>query len=111
MPLDPDALRADDLRRWRAEFDGTTPIVDLEARQRGTCVGVVHKIRVEPRRALEVTVEDGTGRLTAVFQGRAGLPGLELGGGLRLIGTVAVDNDGKRRMLNPGWEHITEPYG
>jgi hypothetical protein len=105
-----EAMRAQDLRRWRSEFADATPIAELRPRHRATCVGVVRKIRVVPGRALEVTVEDGSGRLTAVWTGRNNLPGLELGGGLRLNGTVAVDDEGARRILNPAWTLVAEPY-
>lgn len=110
MTLDPFELRAADLRRWRAEFPGTVPIAEMPPRQVATCVGVVHKLRLVPGKALDVTVEDGTGRVTATFTGRTALTGLELGGGLRLCGTVIRDGDGTLRMRNPSWEHVSEPY-
>jgi hypothetical protein len=110
-PVDPVAARDTDLRRWRAAFVDATPIADLQPRQPGTCVGVVHAIRLVPRRSLEVTIEDGSGRLIAVWPGRTRLPGLELGGALRLSGTVRRDDDGVRRMLNPAWTPVAEPYG
>lgn len=99
-----------DLRRWRGRFTDAVPIADLVARRRGTCVGVVKAIRLVPAKALEVTVEDGTGELTATWVGRSRLPGLELGAGLRLEGTVAGDFESGRRMLNPAWTSIVEPH-
>jgi hypothetical protein len=110
VATEPDVLRAEDLRRWRASFPDVTAIAELAPRHPAVCVGVVHKIRLVPGRALEVTVEDGTGRVTAVFDGRATLPGLELGAGLRLCGTLAQDADGTRRLRNPSWELVAEPY-
>lgn len=110
MAFDPSGSRAADLRVWREEFSDAQPIGDLRPRQRGTCVGVVEKIRLDPGRQLEVTVEDGSGRLTAIFTGRSNLPGLELGAALRLTGTVAGAN-GSAEMRNPAWAPVTEPYG
>jgi hypothetical protein len=103
-------MRQEDLRRWRSEFPEAIPIAALRPRQQQTCVGVAYKIRVVPGRALEVTVEDGTGRLTAIWPGRNNLPGLELGSGLRLTGTVSIDDEGERRILNPAWSLVAEPY-
>ena len=107
--LDHLANRAADLQLWREQFTDTTPINRLRVRQREICVGVVLKIRLDPGRKLAVTVDDGTGKLTAVFTGRSNLPGLELGAGLRLTGTVG-ETDGERHMLNPGWTPVAEPY-
>lgn len=108
---DPVVTRDHDLRRWQQTFDGATAIADLEPRRRGTCVGIVKAIRLLPQRELEVVIEDGTGDLTAAWPHRTDLPGLELGSGLWLTGTVAEDADGARRMLNPAWVPVTEPYG
>ncbi len=110
MANDPSASRDADLRVWREQFPDATPIRQLRPRHRQTCVGVVRKIRLDPGRRLEVTVEDGSGRLTAVFTGRANLAGLELGGAMRLTGTVSLDGDREAEMLNPGWAPVVEPY-
>ncbi|MDP8970666.1 MAG: hypothetical protein M3N52_09285 [Actinomycetota bacterium] len=110
MPVDPIDARAEDLRRWREQFSDAIPIAQLRPRHPGTCVGVVYKIRLVPGRGLEVAVEDGTGRVTAVWTGRTHLPGVELGGGLQLTGTVAEDADGRRSILNPDWVPVAEPY-
>ena len=110
MAFDPSVSRDADLRVWREQFTDAQPISELQPRQRGTCVGVVEKIRLDPGRQLEVTVEDGSGRLTAIFTGRSNLPGLELGAALRLTGTVAGAN-GTAEMRNPTWAPVTEPYG
>ena len=110
MPFDPSVDRHADLRLWRAQFPDVTPVRDLIPRQPQTCVGVVAKIRLVPGRQLEVTIEDGSGHMTAVFTGRSNLPGLELGGGLRLTGTVASDADSELQMRNPAWTTVSEPY-
>lgn len=110
-PADPVVTRDQDLRRWQATFDDVSPIARLAPRQRGRCVGIVKAIRMDPGEALDVTVEDGSGTLVARWPHRTELGGLELGSGLRLEGTVAEDHDGTRRMLNPAWAPIREPYG
>jgi hypothetical protein len=110
MSFDPLTARDEDLRVWREQFPDAVAIRHLRPRQKGTCVGVVRKIRLDPGSLLRVTVEDGSGRLTAVFTGRSNLPGLELGGGLRLSGTVAGDTDGEAQMRNPAWAPVAEPY-
>jgi len=110
-PMSDPALsnRNQDLRRWRSQFPDATPIAELRLRHQGTCVGVVHKIRLTPGRGIDITIEDGSDRLTATWTGRTSLPGVELGGGLRLTGTVALE-DGVRLMRNPAWSLVVEPY-
>ena len=110
MAFDPIDSRDADLRVWREQFPDTVAIRNLQRRQVQVCAGVVSKIRLVPGRQLEVTIEDGTGRLTATFTGRSTLPGLELGGGLRLTGTVANGSDDEPEMLNPSWTPVAEPY-
>jgi hypothetical protein len=101
--------REEDLHNWRGDFPDATPIAELRLRNVGTCVGIATRIRLDPRRSLEVTVEDGTGRLKAVWLGRSRLPGLRLGAGLRLTGTVALDDD-IRVLRNPEYELVADPY-
>ncbi len=108
--VDPAVARDVDLRRWREGFPHATAIADLVDRQPGTCVGVVTAIRLLPSKGVEVAVEDGSGRLVAGFTGRTRLRGVELGAGLQLTGTVSVDPDGPRRMLNPALSPVRGPY-
>lgn len=110
MASDPLAARDEDLRVWRGQYRDATPINQLQARQKQTCVGVVSRIRIVPGRQLEVTVEDGSGEVTATFTGRANLPGLELGSGMRLRGTVAGDARKGFVVRNPSWDYVSEPY-
>ena len=110
MPQQPDRLRAADLRAWHSEFTDATPIERLRPREKATCVGVVYKIRFVPGRHIEVTIEDGTGRLDALFTGRASMPGLDLGSGMRVEGMVSVEADGAAQMRNPAWWHVSDPY-
>ncbi|HWH32451.1 MAG TPA: hypothetical protein VNU01_07250 [Egibacteraceae bacterium] len=107
---DPGRARAQDLRAWRRQFGDSCAIGEVEPRRSCVCVGVVRVVRLVPGRSLEITIEDGTGRLTAVFTGRTRLPGLEMGGGLRVRGTVADDDQGRKVMRNPDWSLVSEPY-
>ena len=101
--------RARRLRRWQQGFPDATAIVDLVPRQRGVVVGVVHKIRLVPARAIEVTLEDGSGLLVASWTGRTSLPGVQLGAGLRVEGTPARERHGPPRMRNPDYGLVAEP--
>lgn len=103
-------LRRAELRRWARRFPDATPIADLVPRRTGTCVGVVHKIRLEPDGGLQITVDDGTGRIAAAWTGRPRIEGLELGGGVWLEGTVLEDERGVRVLRHPNWWPIAEPY-
>lgn len=110
MYAHPDQDRAEDLRRWRSDFSEATPIAELQARQPATCVGVVHKVRLVPGVSVEITIEDGSGRIAGLWSGRSSLPGVELGGAMSLTGTVAQDGEGTLRMRNPSWQLVREPY-
>ena len=111
MPFDPDAARSADLQVWREQFTDAIAIGELRARERQTCVGVVEKIRLDPGRQLEVSIEDGTGTITAIFTGKSNLPGLELGAAMRLTGTVVANGSLDMQMRNPAWGGVAEPYG
>jgi hypothetical protein len=104
-----DASRAADLQRWRARFPEAVPIDALPPRQVATCVGVVRAIRLMPGRALEVTIEDGHGEAVCLWTGRSHLPGVELGAGLRVTGTVGQQR-GQPLLRNPDWALVGEPY-
>lgn len=107
---DPATLaRAEDLRAWRGEYADATPLDELQPRHPAVAVGVVSRMLLVPGRSLDVTVEDGTGRLIATWTGRTRLPGVELGAGLRLTGTVS-QADGVYRMRNPEYALVAEPY-
>lgn len=102
--------RRSDLRLWRDQFWGVTAIDALQPRQRETCVGVVLKIRLDQDGHLAVTVEDGSGQLTALFTGRGSFPVLELGRGMRLTATLSADSDDGLLMRNPAWTAVAGPY-
>jgi hypothetical protein len=45
-----------------------------------------------------------TGELTAVFYGRAHIPGLEPGRRIRRRGMVGIGADGRPAMINPAYD-------
>jgi hypothetical protein len=53
---------------------------------------------------LACEVADSTGELTAVFYGRAHIPGLEPGRRIRLRGMVGIGADGRPAMINPAYD-------
>jgi hypothetical protein len=97
------------LDRWCQLFEGTTRIEDLEPRAHATALGVIERLRLVPGESIEVVVSDGTGRLRASWHAREAFPGLELGRGLRLEGTVCTD-EGVAHMRNPTWCLVRDPY-
>lgn len=103
-------MRAADLRAWHSEFSDAQLIGSVAARSKASCVGVVYKMRYVPGRQIEVTIEDGSGRLTVIFTGRTSLPGLNLGSGMRVEGMVASDGEDGLQMRNPSWWHVSDPY-
>jgi hypothetical protein len=108
----PDELRAESLREWAERLPGTTPLSDVEVRQRSKVAGVIQNIRIDPREGknfIEATIIDGSGReLVVRLTGRMSLAGWQLGEGLVVEGTVA-EKDGVRMMLNPEWDLAAGP--
>ena len=61
---------------------GATPIDQVQPRSVGRVAGEVSSVRIVPRAgapSLEVSIDDGSGRATAVFFGRKHLSGLAPG--------------------------------
>lgn len=100
---------AHQMDRWCRLFDGCTRIQDLEGRKHATALGVIQRLRFVPGESMEAIISDGTGRLKAVWTGRDEIPGLELGRGLRLEGTVCADGS-TPVMRNPTWCVVKDPY-
>ncbi len=97
------------LATWCSLFDGCTRIEDLRGREHATALGVIQRLRLVPGESIEVVVSDGTGRLRASWNTRTPMPGLELGRGLRLEGTVCTDGP-TPLMRNPTWCLVRDPY-
>jgi RecG-like helicase len=71
--------------------------------------GEVRAVRIVPRAgapALEVTVSDGRGQVTAVFLGRRKIAGLSPGRKVALHGVVAQDRN-RVLVYNPAYELLT----
>jgi hypothetical protein len=89
---------------------GAARIKTLEARARVTVTGEVTATRVVPREAgpwLELTVDDGSGSIVAMFTGRRSIPGIQPGRVVELCGAIR-DDHGRRVMLNPLYQLFAE---
>ena len=79
------------------------PIAQLPERLPVEVNGEITGTRVVPMQGspwLEITVDDGTGTITATFTGRERIPGLDPGRAVSLRGVVRTER-GRRLMLNP----------
>jgi len=85
--------------------EGVARIAEAPLREPITLSGEVKETRVVPRAdvpSLEVTIGDGTGRAIVIFTGRRKLPGLKLGGGLRVEGVGRLERN-RLTLLNPSY--------
>jgi amino acid transporter len=90
---------------------GTTPIGDVQWRQRVRVAGRVRSVRVQPRAGtsnLECQLSDDSGMLLLVFQGRRRIPGIQPGARLVVEGMVG-DWARRQAILNPDYELIAGP--
>jgi hypothetical protein len=84
----------------------TIPMASAKARVRARFEGDVRKIRIQPQAAvptLEVVLDDGTGRVTALFMGRRGIAGIECGRRLAIEGTPVAGERGLT-LYNPAYD-------
>jgi len=84
-------------------------IADALPRATVRVTGRVVAVRIEPKDAppsFGVQLDDGTGRLDAVFMGRRAIPGIEPGAVVELEGTVCATR-ALPRMFNPRYELLT----
>ena len=91
-----------------AEATGHVRIEENEVRKPVRVGGEVRSIRIVPRAgadALEATISDGHGVLTAVFLGRRKILGISPGRRVFLEGVVAKDA-GTHVMYNPLYEFV-----
>jgi amino acid transporter len=100
--------------RRTARIDSIAPaeprIESLPTRHRIEVVGEVTATRVVPHARstwLELTVDDGSGSIVAMYTGRRTIPGLEPGRIARFAG-VLRDEDGRRLMLNPMYTLVAD---
>jgi OB-fold nucleic acid binding protein len=98
--------RAAVVRDWAAAQPACTLISEAKPRTVARIAGIVEGIRVRPREgipAIEATVTDGSGSVTAVWLGRRTLPGLQLGKKLILEGRLGGDPK-NLQLMNPRYE-------
>jgi hypothetical protein len=108
----PDEIRAENLRAWAATISGATPIAKCEPRTKSRVAGVVQNLRIDPREgrdSVEATIIDGSGEMVAKWLGRSSLQGVTLGMGLVIDGTVGLDRDGEKIILNPDYRLVPGP--
>jgi hypothetical protein len=98
--------RAATVRDWASALPGVTLISETQPRTIARVAGIVEGIRVRPREglpAIEAVVTDGSGTVTAVWLGRRGLSGLQLGRRIVLEGRLAGDPR-SLQIMNPRYE-------
>jgi hypothetical protein len=86
--------------------DEVTPIAQARARVRARFEGEIRRVRIQPLAAvptLVVMLEDGTGRVSALFMGRRGIAGVECGRRLAIEGTPVAGERGLT-LYNPAYE-------
>jgi hypothetical protein len=85
---------------------GITAVADARARVRARFEGDVRRIRIHSLAAvptLEVQLDDGTGRISALFMGRRGISGIECGRRLAIEGTPVAGERGLT-LYNPAYD-------
>jgi hypothetical protein len=90
------------LTHWCDE-QGGNPLNNVQARRPVFVAGEVRSVRIVPRAgadAMEATIMDGRGAVTAVFLGRRKIAGLSPGRRVTLEGVITVE-DSDRYMYNP----------
>ena len=86
--------------------DEVTPIAQARARVSARFEGEIRRVRIQPLAAvptLVVMLEDGTGRLSALFMGRRGIAGVECGRRLAIEGTPVAGERGLT-LYNPAYD-------
>ena len=86
-----------------------TTVAGSQPRQEATIRGRVVAVRIEPADAapsFTVQIDDGTGRIDAVFMGRRAIPGIEPGAQVEIQGTVCAAQ-ALPCVFNPRYELLT----
>ncbi|MGH2732035.1 MAG: OB-fold nucleic acid binding domain-containing protein [Actinomycetota bacterium] len=107
LGLDEDRLRAQEIRSWAAKVPGVDQIAVCRPRSRARVVGIVQSIKVIPQEdttRLEVQIFDGTDEITGVWFGRRRIPGIDLGKGLVMEGTIGNSRKRILEILNPEYQ-------
>jgi len=98
-------------QRWAISAGASVLLMDLEPYEKCRVVGVVKRLRVDPREELiEITINDGTGQVGARWMIRRPIPQLALAPGTAVVldGVAAIGSDGRLVLLEPGFQAI--PY-
>ena len=85
---------------------GVTAIADARARVPGRFEGDVRRIRIHSLASvptLEVQLDDGSGRISALFMGRRGINGIDCGRHLAIEGTPVAGERGLT-LYNPVYD-------
>jgi hypothetical protein len=85
---------------------GVTLIADARARVRARFEGDVRRIRIHSLAAvptLELQLDDGSGRISALFMGRRGISGIECDRRLTIEGTPLAGERGLT-LYNPAYD-------
>jgi RecG-like helicase len=93
-------------RRLECTAAGAVPTNQVKRRTMARVAGEVSSVRIVPRAgapSLEVIIDDGHGRATAVFFGRKHLAGLSPGRKVAFEGRVQVESN-RVVMVNPTYE-------
>ena len=93
-------------RREQCQLAGATPTVEVKPRSVARVAGEVSSVRIVPRAGapcLEVSINDGYGRATAVFFGRRHLAGMSPGRRVAFEGRVQADPS-RIVLVNPVYE-------
>jgi hypothetical protein len=100
----PEQLRAQEIRKYCDDIGDVEQIGVCRPRRRVRVAGIVQTIKVVPRDAstsLEVQIYDGTDEVVGIWFGRRRIPGIELGRGLILEGTLGRYGRGPLTIINP----------
>jgi RecG-like helicase len=93
-------------RREESSAAGATPTSDIVRRSMARVSGEVTSVRIVPRAgapSLEVVIDDGHGKATAVFFGRKHIAGLSPGRKVSFEGRVQMERK-RVVMVNPAYE-------
>lgn len=85
--------------------DTLRPIADVRPREHARVAGRIVAVRVESSDAppqFAVQLDDGTGRIDAIFMGRRSVAGIEPGAQLAIEGTVCAAQS-LPRIFNPSY--------
>lgn len=110
----PDQLRAQEIRSLCGRLPAVEQIGVCRPRSRVRVAGIVQSIKVVPGDqtcTFEVQIYDGTDEIVGTWFGRRGIPGIDLGRGIILEGTLGKLGRGGLRIINPSYELLPAEAG